>query len=41
MTRIAFITEDLHPWNGRLSPGGCAYYRCMLPANAAGPGHVR
>lgn len=38
MTRIAFITEDLHPWNGRLSPGGCAYYRCMLPANAAGPG---
>lgn len=32
--RTAFITNDLTPMaNGRLSPGGCAYYRCMLPMN--------
>lgn len=32
--RVAFVTNDLSPMaNGRLQPGGCAYYRCMLPMN--------
>lgn len=33
--RVALITNDLTPMqlNGRLLPGGCAYYRCMLPMN--------
>lgn len=31
--RYAFITEDVYPWNGRLIPGGCAYYRLKLPMN--------
>jgi hypothetical protein len=35
--RIAFATEDFVEINDHLYPGGCAYYRCMLPKNAAGP----
>ena len=36
--RICFISEDWHPWEGdTLTPGGCAYYRQLLPSNAAGP----
>ena len=35
--RVAFITEDLASWDGKWHPGGCAYYRQMLPMNAAGP----
>jgi len=35
--RTAFITEDLGEWEGNLTPGGCAYYRQLLPKNAAGP----
>lgn len=35
--RIAFITEDLGTWDGVWHPGGCAYYRQLLPSNAAGP----
>ena len=33
--RVALITNDLTPVEstGRLLPGGCAYYRCMLPMN--------
>jgi hypothetical protein len=34
--RTAFITEDLTPWDGTWHPGGCAFYRQMLPKNAAG-----
>ena len=35
--RIGFISEDFLLSGTRLIPGGCAYYRCMLPKNAAGP----
>lgn len=37
--RIAFASEDfvLNPATRIASPGGCTYYRCLLPANAAGP----
>lgn len=37
--RIAFISEDWvqAPGDWRIQPGGCTYYRCMLPRNAAGP----
>lgn len=31
--RVAFITEDLYPWGDHMTPGGCAYYRCLLPSN--------
>ena len=31
--RIAFVTENFAPWEGTLLPGGCAYYRQMLPRN--------
>lgn len=30
---MAFITEDFAPWEGHLIPGGCAYYRQLLPRN--------
>lgn len=35
--RIAFATEDYIDFGDYITPGGCAYYRCMLPRNAAGP----
>ena len=35
--RIGFISEDFILSGTRLIPGGCGYYRCMLPMNAAGP----
>lgn len=37
MNRVAFITGDLLPMDGVMQPGGCAYYRQMLPMNAALP----
>lgn len=30
--RVCFITEDLHPGPKGLIPGGCAYYRSLLPS---------
>lgn len=36
--RMAFISEDFIPAHGKLYPGGCTYYREMLPRNAAGQG---
>lgn len=35
--RVAFITEDLYPWMGKVIPGGCAYYRLLLPSNVVKP----
>lgn len=35
--RIGFVSEDWVTAGNRLIPGGCTYYRCMLPMNAAGP----
>ena len=29
--RVAWITNDLSNFDGVLQPGGCAFYRCMLP----------
>lgn len=37
--RVAFVSEDWHTWGDVLTPGGCTYYRQLLPANAAGPLH--
>ena len=37
MSRFGFISGDFVYAVGRLYPGGCGYYRCMLPMNAAGP----
>lgn len=34
--RAAFITNDLVTHQGRLIPGGCSYYRQLLPSRAAG-----
>lgn len=35
--RVAFITEDfVYGDNARLIPGGCSYYRCLLPKQATG-----
>jgi len=34
MVRVAWITNDLANFDGVLQPGGCAYYRCMLPRGA-------
>lgn len=34
--RVAFVTEDFIEEGDMLFPGGCAYYRCMLPRNATG-----
>jgi len=31
--RIGFVANDFLYDNGRLRPGGCSYYRCMLPMN--------
>lgn len=31
--RIAFIADDFLLDRGTLRPGGCSYYRCMLPMN--------
>lgn len=31
--RIAFVASDFLLDNGVLRPGGCSYYRCMLPMN--------
>lgn len=37
MVRVAWVTEDLHKTpRGTLTPGGCAYYRSMLPAGVTG-----
>lgn len=36
--RIGFCSDDNVPWGEHLIPGGCGYYRCLLPKNAAGPG---
>jgi hypothetical protein len=38
MNRFGFISGDFVYAVGRLYPGGCSYYRCMLPMNAAGIG---
>lgn len=38
MSRFGFISGDFVHAVGRLYPGGCGYYRCMLPMNAAGQG---
>jgi len=38
MSRFGFISGDFVYALGQLYPGGCGYYRCMLPMNAAGPG---
>lgn len=37
MSRFGFVSGDFVYAVGRLYPGGCGYYRCMLPMNAAGP----
>ena len=29
--KVAFLAKDFTDVNGRLIPGGCSYYRCMLP----------
>jgi hypothetical protein len=34
--RVAWITNDLSNFDGVLQPGGCAYYRCMLPKGSLG-----
>lgn len=36
MNRVAWITNDLSNFDGVLQPGGCAYYRCMLPKGFLG-----
>lgn len=33
---IAFISSDFHIIDGKLSPGGCGYYRCVLPMLVSG-----
>lgn len=33
---IAFISSDFKIINGRLTPGGCGYYRCILPMLVCG-----
>lgn len=33
---VAFISSDFHIINGTLSPGGCGYYRCILPMLVCG-----
>lgn len=33
---VAFISSDFHIINGRLTPGGCGYYRCILPMLVCG-----
>jgi hypothetical protein len=38
MSRFGFISGDFVYAVGRLFPGGCSYYRCMLPMNAANVG---
>jgi glycosyltransferase involved in cell wall biosynthesis len=38
MSRFGFISGDFVYAAGTLYPGGCGYYRCMLPMNAAGAG---
>lgn len=35
--RVAFLSEDWGPWNGELLPGGCTYYRQLLPRQALPP----
>jgi hypothetical protein len=35
MTRVGFCSED-YAGIGTLIPGGCTYYRCLLPANTVG-----
>lgn len=32
--RIGYVANDFLLDNGKLRPGGCSYYRCMLPRNA-------
>lgn len=36
MTRVGFASEDFAQAGLTLMPGGCSYYRCLLPMNAAG-----
>jgi glycosyltransferase involved in cell wall biosynthesis len=33
MSRFGFISGDFALWGEHLSPGGCGFYRCMLPMN--------
>lgn len=33
--RIGFCSDDFVQWGDHLAPGGCAYYRLLLPKNAA------
>jgi hypothetical protein len=33
--RVAFLAKDFTSINGGLIPGGCSYYRCMLPLKFA------
>lgn len=39
MTRVGFCSED-YIGIGTLVPGGCTYYRCLLPANTVGGASV-
>lgn len=39
MTRVGFCSED-YAGMGTLVPGGCTYYRCLLPANTVGGSSV-
>lgn len=39
MTRVGFCSED-YAGVGTLVPGGCTYYRCLLPANTVGGSSV-
>lgn len=39
MTRVGFCSED-YAGAGTLVPGGCTYYRCLLPANTVGGASV-
>lgn len=34
--RVAFLSEDYAPWGDQMLPGGCAYYRQILPRAALG-----
>lgn len=36
--RVGFCSDDFVQWGHHLIPGGCGYYRCLLPKNAAGEG---
>jgi hypothetical protein len=37
--RVAWVTNDLSDFDGILQPGGCGYYRCMLPKGVVANPH--